>query len=100
VVVDLEPISKAFRFRLEEIASAPRTKSMVDRLVLIDDMLTLCEGLFVTLRCLEELVNRKLGTLRDQYVKSPVRHQQIRFARSKTPNHERQAYTTVKPTTP
>jgi len=82
------------------MASEPRVKGKVDRQVLIDVVLKLCEGRFVTLRSLAELVNRKPGTLRDQYLKTLVRQRQIRLAFPKTPNHERQAYTTAKPSTP
>jgi ribosomal 50S subunit-associated protein YjgA (DUF615 family) len=71
----------------------------VDRQVLIDVMRQLCEGRFVTQRCLAELVHRKPGTLRDQNLKTLVRQRQLNLAFSKTPNHKRQAYTTVKPYT-
>jgi hypothetical protein len=100
VVDELEPLSEALRSRLEEMASEPRSKGKVDRQVLIDVVLQLCEGRFVTLRCLAELVKRKPDTLRDQYLKTLVRQRKIRLAFPKTPNHERQAYTTVKPSTP
>lgn len=86
VVDDLEPLSQALRSRLEGMASEPRAKGKVDRQVLIAAVLQLCEGRFVTLRCLAELVNRKPDTLRDQYLKILVR--------------QRQAYTTVKTSTP
>lgn len=82
------------------MASEPRTKRQVDRQVLIDVVLDLCEARFITLRCLSKLVNRKPDTLRDQYLKVLVRQRQLSLAFPKTPNHERQAYTTVKPTTP
>ena len=100
VVDELEPLSEALRSRLEEMASEPRSKGKVDRQVLIDVVLQLCEGRFVTLRCLAELVKRKPDTLRDQYLKTLVRQRKIRLAFPQTPNHERQAYTTVKPSTP
>ena len=95
VVDDLEALSQAFRSRLEGLASQPRAKGKVDRQVLIDVLLQLCEGRFITLRCLAELVHRKPDTLRDQYLKILVRQRQLNLAFPKTPNHERQAYTTV-----
>jgi ATP-dependent DNA helicase RecG len=97
VVDELEPLSEALRSRLEVMASEPRSKGKVDRQMLIDVGLHLCEGRFVTLRCLAELVKRKPDTLRDQYLKTLVRQRKIRLAFPKTPNHERQACTTVKP---
>ncbi len=100
VVDELEPLSEALRLRLEEMASEPRSKGKVDRQVLIDVVLQHCDERVVTLRCLTQFVKRKPNTLPDQYLKTLVRQRQIRFAFPKTPNHERQAYTTVKPTTP
>ena len=73
VVDDLESLSKAFRSRLEGMASASRANGKVDRQVLIDVVLQLCEGRFVTLRCLVELVNRKPDTFRDHYLKMLIR---------------------------
>lgn len=99
VVDDLEALSQAFRSRLEGLASQPRAKSKVDRQVLIDVLLQLCEGRFITLRCLAELVHRKPDTLRDQVLKILVRQRQLTLAFPKTPNHERQAYTAVRPST-
>jgi hypothetical protein len=100
VVDDLEPLSQALRSRLEGMAAEPRAKGKVDRQVLIDVVLQLCEGRFVTLRSLAELVHRKPDTLRDQYLKMLVRQRQLNLAFPTTPNHERQAYTTVKLSTP
>lgn len=73
VVDDLAPVSEALRSRLEAMASESRTKRKMDRQVLIDVVLDLCEARFITLRCLAELVNRKPDTLRDQYLKVLVR---------------------------
>jgi hypothetical protein len=97
---DLAPLSVAFHSRLEGMASVPRVKGKVDRQVLIDGMLNLCERRFLTLCCLAELVNQNPGTLRDQYLGSLVRQRQIRLALPKTPNHERQAFTLAKSSTP
>jgi ATP-dependent DNA helicase RecG len=101
VVDDLAPLSEALRSRLEAMASEPRTKRKVDRRqVLTDVVLELCDGRFITLRCLAELVNRKPDTLRDQYLKVLVRQRELSLAFPKTPNHGRQAYTTDKLATP
>jgi hypothetical protein len=95
VVDDLEPLSQAMRARLEGMAAEPRAKGQVDRQVLIDVVLQLCEGRFVTLRSLAKVVHRKPDTLRDQCLKMLVRQRQLNLAFPKTPNHERQAYTSV-----
>ena len=95
VVDDLALLSGALRSHLQTIASEPRAKGKVDRQVLIDVVLQLCEGRFVTLRSLAELVHRKPDTLRDQYLKKLVGERLLNLAFPKTPTHERQAYTTV-----
>lgn len=100
VVDDLEALSQAFRSPLEGLASQTRAKGKVDRQVRIDVLLQLCKGRFITLRCLAELLHRKPDTLREQYLKTLVRQRQLNLAFPKTPNHERQAYRTVKPFTP
>lgn len=100
VVDDLERLSLAFRSQLEGMASQPRAKGKIDRQVLTDVLLQLCQGRFITLRCLAELVKRKPDTLRDQYLKTLVRQRQLNLAFPKTPNHERQAYTAANPSTP
>jgi hypothetical protein len=100
VVVDLEMLSPPLRFRLGAMALEPRAKGKVDRRVLIAVLLQLCEGRSITLRCLAQLLKRKPDTLRDQVQKTLVRQRQLNLAFPKTPNHERQAYTTVTLSTP
>jgi ATP-dependent DNA helicase RecG len=96
VADDLELLSHALRSRLERMASELRAKGKGDRHVLISAALQLCEGRFLALWCLVELVKRKSDTLRDHYLKTLIRQWKIRLTFPKTPNHERQAYTTVK----
>ena len=48
--------------------------------MLIDVLLQLCEGRFLTLRCLAELVHRKPDTLREQYLKLLVRQRLLNLA--------------------
>ncbi len=95
VVDDLRVLSGELRSRLEVLASVPRAKGRVDRQVLIQVVLDLCEERFITLRCLAELVKRKPETLRDQYLTKLVRERKLSLAFPKTPTHERQAYTKV-----
>ena len=95
VVDDLELLSLPFRSCMELLAAEPRSKGKVDRQVLIDVILKLCDEKFVTLHCLAGLVKRKPDTLRDQYLKILVRERKLRLAFPQTPTHERQAYTTA-----
>ncbi len=92
VIDDLGRLSPRLRASLEAMASEPRAKGKVDRDVLIGVIVALCEGRFVTLRCLAELVNRKPDTLREQYLSKLVRDRKLSLAFPTTPTHERQAY--------
>jgi ATP-dependent DNA helicase RecG len=100
VVDDLGRLAPALRARFEELAAEPRAKGKVDREVLISVVLALCDGRFVTLRCLAELVNRKPDTLRDQYLSRLVRDRKLSLAFPTTPTHERQAYCATSSPTP
>ncbi|MCP9827138.1 hypothetical protein KBZ19_01360 [Synechococcus sp. L2F] len=100
LVDDLESLSQTLRSRLYKSASKPRIKRNVDRQVITDIVLQLCEGRLIMLLCLAELVKRKPGTLRDRYLKTLFRQWQLNLAFPKTPSQERQAYTTVKPSNP
>ena len=91
---DLSRLSPGLRGKLDELAAEPQAKRKVTRDVLIDVVLAICNGRFVTLRCLAELVQRKPDTLRDQYLAGLVKDRRLMLAFPKTPTHERQAYTT------
>ncbi len=95
VIDDLQALSSQLRDHLEKIASVPRHQGKVDREVLIDVIERICDGRFVTLRCLAELVNRKPATLRDQYLTKLVRERRLALAFPTVPTHEKQAYTTA-----
>ena len=94
VMDDLSRLSPGLRGKLDELAAEPQAKRKVTRDVLIDVVLAICNGRFVTLRCLAELVQRKPDTLRDQYLAGLVKDRRLMLAFPKTPTHERQAYTT------
>jgi ATP-dependent DNA helicase RecG len=100
VIDDLGTLSARLRSALQTLAAEPRAKGKVERAILIQVILQLCEGRFVMLRSLAELVQRKPETLRDQYLSRLVRERKLTLAFPKTPTHERQAYTTAGPTTP
>lgn len=99
VIDDLGALSARLRSALQTLAAEPRAKGKVERAILIQVILQLCEGRFVMLRSLAELVQRKPETLRDQYLTRLVRERKLTLAFPKTPTHERQAYTTTGATT-
>jgi len=95
VIDDLSAMSPRLRGNLETLAARPRAKGKVDRAILIQVILQVCDGRFVMLRSLAELVHRKPETLREQYLSKLVRERKLTLAFPTTPTHERQAYTTT-----
>jgi hypothetical protein len=79
VLDDLVPLSKAFHSRLEEMSSEFRAMAKIDRQVLIVVVLQPCEG------------SVPWGL---------ARQRKIRLSFLKTPNHERQSYTTANASAP
>jgi ATP-dependent DNA helicase RecG len=94
VIDDLSVLSSGLRQRMESMASLPRQKRKVDRDALIAVVLKLCEGQFVTLRCLAEIINRQPIALQNQYLSKLVRDRKLSLAFPTKPTHERQAYCT------
>jgi ATP-dependent DNA helicase RecG len=92
IVDDLDRLSIPLRQNLELLAFEPRSKRRLDRDRLINVVLSICSGRFVTLSCLAKLVDRKPDTLRDQYLSKLVRERHLSLAFPTTPNHQRQAY--------
>ncbi len=95
IVDSLEALTSSFRASLENIASIPREKKRVSRDLLISVVLELCEGRFITLRCLSELVDRQPKSLRESYLSGLVnKDRKLSLAFPTTPTHEKQAYCT------
>jgi predicted HTH transcriptional regulator len=95
MVDDLNRLSGEFRSFLEEVAAEPREKKTLSRPIMIGVILDLCQGRFITLRCLSELVKRQPKALRDKYLSGLVADRKLTLAFPTTPTHERQAYTTA-----
>ncbi|MDF7798704.1 putative DNA binding domain-containing protein [Pontiellaceae bacterium B1224] len=95
VIDDLGQLSDTLRAHLETLADEPREKKKLNRETLIQVILKICEGRFVTLRSLAGLVNREPETLRGQYLRDLVKERKLALAFPTTPTHERQAYTSA-----
>jgi hypothetical protein len=92
VISDLGSLSSTLRERLEELAAEPRQKKKLDRENLEAAVLAVCEGHYLTLNALAELLNRKPASLRNEYLTPMVRQKTLSLAFPTTPTHERQAY--------
>jgi len=92
VISDLKTLSPALRSRLEALASEPRQKKKLDHAMMEAAVLGVCEGHYLTLSALAELLNRKPASLRNDYLTPMVRAKSLSLAFPTTPTHERQAY--------
>lgn len=96
VISDLNSLSPSLRTRLESMANEPRQKKKLDRGSLEAAILAVCEGHYLTLNALAELLNRKPSSLRNEYLTPMVRKKKtLSLAFPMTPTHERQAYCTT-----
>ena len=92
IIDDLSVLSNVFRETLENMAAEPRKKKKVGREVLIGVIMDVCNGHFITLRCLAALVHRTPKMLREQYLTGLVRERKMSLAFPTIPTHEKQAY--------
>src|SRR5690554_1872979 len=92
VINDLAALSSELRQRLEGLASLPREKKKMSREAFEEVVLTVCEGHYLTLQVLAELLNRQPASLRNSYLSPMVRDKALTLAFPTTPTHERQAY--------
>jgi ATP-dependent DNA helicase RecG len=79
--------------KLQTLAGEARKKGKVDRPVMKASILKVCEGQYVTLSCLAELLQRSKVTLRTQYLTAMCKEQELAMAFPDKPNDSRQAYT-------
>ena len=92
----LSDLDRTLRNELRSLA-APVAKSKRCRAELVKKtILTICAGHFVTLKALEELLNRKRDSLRIHYLNPMVENERtLRRAHPEKPNDPRQAYTAI-----
>ena len=89
----LDQLSEKKRIELKKLAALPREKKRLPRDEMVEVLMSVCSGHFITLGALAELVCRNPNALRDSYLTPLRKEQRIRLAFPDTPNDERQAYT-------
>jgi len=92
-VDSLSSLQAGFHARLQAVAALSNEKKKLDRPEVERLILGLCEGHFMTIKCIAQLLNRAEKTLRQDYLAKLCKEQRLRRAFPDTPNHERQAYT-------
>jgi len=93
VINDLETLSPSFRSHLEQLAEAPRKKKRLTREVMRATIEKVCQGHYLTLHALANVLRRDKTALRNEYLTPMVSSDVLRLAFSDTPTHQEQAYT-------
>ncbi len=95
IVDDLLALAPGLRIDLEARASLPRQKKRLrDPVAMGQVILAVCQGRYVRLNVLAELLNRHPDYLRRNHLDELVKSQRIRRAFPATPTHEMQSYRT------
>ena len=76
-------------------ATLPRKKARLDRDSMISVILAVCDGRYVRLSVLAELLSRNVDGLRKGYLDALVKDNRILRAFPGTPTHEMQSYRTA-----
>lgn len=92
ILDDLAILSDSLRAELLGRAALPRAKARLERQAMVDVILSVCEGRYVRLSVLAELLNRDPDGLRKGYLDTLVKEHRIRRAFPGTPTHELQSY--------
>jgi len=92
ILDDLARVSDVLRSELIQRAALPRAKARLERQAMVAVILSVCEGRYVRLSVLAELLNRDSDGLRKGYLDGLVKEQRIRRAFPGTPTHELQSY--------
>ena len=97
VVDQLTLLAPDARLGLEKVAHEPRRKKKVSREVMQAVILALCDGQYVTLGALADLVKRKPKPLRARYLSPMVKQRSLALAFPTAPSDPRQAYLSSRP---
>jgi ATP-dependent DNA helicase RecG len=94
IVDQLDVLSNTLRAELMARAALPRSKARLNRDAMVGVILSVCDGRYVRLSVLAELLQRDPDGLRKGYLDALVKDQRIRRAFPGTPTHELQSYRT------
>lgn len=92
IVDALSALSPTLREELLQRAALPRAKARLDRDSMASVILSVCDGRYVRLSVLAELLSRDADGLRKGYLDALVKDHRIRRAFPGTPTHEMQSY--------
>lgn len=91
----VDGLTGSFLSQLNEIAKLARDKKRLARPELIEIILELCRGQYITTKGLASILKRRAPSLRQDYITPLCKEGRLKRAFRDTPNHESQAYTTA-----
>ncbi|WP_337842468.1 RNA-binding domain-containing protein [Rheinheimera sp.] len=92
---DLQQLSAAFRVQLEEVAAPVRQTRRVNSDDLRQCIRKLCDGQYLAVSVLEQLLDRKAQSIRQNYLKPMVDEKVLELAFPDKPNSPKQGYSLV-----
>ncbi len=95
LIDDLQLLTSEIKQGLAVKASEAQSRKKIPRKEMEEVILSLCEGYYLTLQVLAQLVSRTPDALRQRYLKQLVEQGRLGLAFPTAPTHPQQAYTTM-----
>lgn len=92
---DLNVLSDDFRRSLEDLTEPSRKHRRLDTETMMELLIKLCEGHYLSVSVMEALLGRKAQSIRQNYLKSMVDAKQLKLAFPNKPNSPKQGYTLI-----
>ncbi|WP_324033385.1 RNA-binding domain-containing protein [Aeromonas caviae] len=92
---DVAHLTEAMRQQLFQLACEPRRKKRLDRNTMEAALIRVCQGHFVSISALANIVERDAQSIRQQYLKALVEAGKLRLAFPQYKTHWRQGYIAV-----
>lgn len=92
---DLNVLSDDFRRSLEDLTEPSRKHRRLDTETMMELLIKLCEGHYLSVSVMEALLGRKAQSIRQNYLKPMVDAKQLKLAFPNKPNSPKQGYTLI-----
>lgn len=92
---DVAHLTETMRQQLFQLAREPRQKKRLDRSTMEAVLIQVCQGHFVSISALANIVERDAQSIRQQYLKSLVDSGKLRLAFPQYKTHSKQGYIAV-----
>ncbi len=93
---DVENLTDAFRDSLFALAAVPRERLRLgDKELMKSVILNVCQGQYISVAALGQIINRNPNALRQQYLKPLVEQGELKLAFPQYKNDPKQGYSAV-----